>query len=231
MSVTGGRRGGLLLAAVAAVGILVLVLALKGQDPDPPPAPDDTGSLDATRDPGSASPDGSPGSSTPGKAAEEKDPPLGPSTPITLTVPKIGVDSEVITVGTADDGTLEVPQPGPDLDKAAWFDKSPTPGQPGPSIIEGHVSTEEGASVFLDLGRLRPGDKVTVDREDGTRATFTVYALRTFDKDRFPTKLVYGGDLSTPTLRLITCSNFDPNVGHHTGNLVVFSKLTAVHDG
>jgi hypothetical protein len=31
---------------------------------------------------------------------------------------------------------------GPDLDHAAWFTTSPTPGQPGPAVIEGHVDIE-----------------------------------------------------------------------------------------
>ncbi|KRF19012.1 hypothetical protein ASG90_03770 [Nocardioides sp. Soil797] len=235
MDVNGGRRGGLLLAAVAVIGVLVVVLAVRGQEPDPPPAPKDVGSLDATATP-SQRPSQRP--SEPPSQQSAQDPvgpasaqPLGPSSPVSISVPRIDVSSEVITLGTTDDGILEVPQPGPDLDKAAWFDKSPTPGQPGPAIIEGHVSTKEGGpSVFFDLARLRPGDDITVQRQDGTTVTFEVYAVRTFAKDKFPTQLVYGGDLSTPTLRLITCSNFDASIGHHTGNLVVFSKLTDVHD-
>lgn len=223
MAVTDSPRGGLLLVAGAVIGILLIVIAVRGQDPDPPPAPADTGSLDAGGDVPTDP------TATPGATHEAKEPPLGPSTPVSISVPSIDVDSTVITLGTGDDGTLEVPQPGPDLDKAAWFDKSPTPGQPGPSVIEGHVTREGGPSIFFDLARLRRGDEITVERKDGRRATFTVYAVRTFAKDTFPTKLVYGGDLSTPTLRLITCSNFDPDIGHHTGNLVVFSRLTDVH--
>ncbi len=137
--------------------------------------------------------------------------------------------SEVFQIGKAPDGTLAVPQPGPNLDKAAWFENSPTPGQPGPSVIEGHVATERGGpSIFFDLARLRPGDEIRVERKDGKTVVFEVTGLREFPKDEFPTKLIYGGDLGKPTLRLITCSNFDPSIGHHTANLVVFSKLTKV---
>ena len=42
----------------------------------------------------------------------------------------------------------------------------------------------------------------------------------------FPTQLVYGGDLGQPTVRLITCSNFDRGIGHYVGNTIVFAHLT-----
>lgn len=229
MKIITGRRGGLLLAAVAVIGILLIIVAVKGQEPDPSPAPKDVGALSATPEAPEPASTPSTGASTKPSPSSTHDAPLGPSKPVSISVPAIDVDSSIITVGTADDGTLEVPQPGPDLNRAAWFDKSPTPGQPGPSIIEGHVSTaEDGPSIFFNLAKIKRGDHITVEREDGKKATFAVYALRTFAKDKFPTELVYGGDLSTPTLRLITCSNFDPSIGHHTGNLVVFSKLISV---
>jgi sortase (surface protein transpeptidase) len=148
---------------------------------------------------------------------------------VSITIPRIGVKSEVFPIGLTPDGALAVPQPGPNLDKAAWFENSPTPGQPGPSIVEGHVDTESGPSVFFRLGELRPGDTVQVRRQDGSRLTFTVHGVRNFKKTAFPTRLVYGGaDLSTPQLRLITCSDFDRTTGRHLGNQIVFTHLTRV---
>lgn len=133
-------------------------------------------------------------------------------------------------IGLADDGTLAVPQPGPHEDQAAWFLNSPTPGQPGPSIIEGHVDTTSGPSIFFDLGKLRPGNRIKVTRRDGIVAVFTVDAVRDYPKSAFPTTTVYGAkDLSRPQLRLITCSDFDAASGHHTGNAVIFAHLTSTH--
>lgn len=51
--------------------------------------------------------------------------------PTRIVIPAIGVDSPVMRLGLAADGTLQVPGRGPDYDKAAWFDGSPVPGQPG----------------------------------------------------------------------------------------------------
>jgi len=104
-----------------------------------------------------------------------------------------------------------------------------TPGQTGPSVIEGHVDTVDGPSVFFNLGDLRPDDTIKVTRADDKVAIFTVDAVRAYEsKAEFPTTAVYGGDLSTPTLRLITCSNFDDSIGHYLGNTVVFAHLTDV---
>jgi hypothetical protein len=222
MSVIGGRRGGLtLLALVAAVaGIVLVVVALSAQRSVPTARP--AGRIDPT--PTATAGEPSPGPVETGPA------PLGASRPVLIRIPSIGVRSAVLPLGLADDGTLAVPQPGPDLDKAAWFDHSPTPGQPGPSIIEGHVDSESGPSVFYELGKVRPGNKIHVTRADGVETVFTVNAVRDFKKNRFPTTLVYGAkDLSRPQLRVITCSDFDRSIGHHVGNEVVFAHLTAVH--
>lgn len=229
MSLIDGRRGGLLLASAAVVGASLVGVGLAGQDPEPPQAPRSVGSLE----PPTPAPDGPTGAGSGApqdfgvEPADEQ--PLGRSQPVSISIPAIDVASEVFSIGLADDGSLAVPQPGPRLDLAAWFEGSPTPGQPGPSIIEGHVATaESGPSVFFELGALRPGDEIEVAREDGSVVTFTVTALRRFDKDEFPTRLVYGGDLGTPSLRLITCSDFDPETRTHQGNLIVFSELTDV---
>jgi sortase (surface protein transpeptidase) len=155
--------------------------------------------------------------------------PLGASPPVRIRIPAIGVSSPVNALGLADDGSLAVPQPGPHLNQAAWFVASPTPGQPGPAIIEGHVDSEQGPSVFFRLGALRPGNRIHVSRKDGLSLAFEVDAVRDYPKKTFPTTVVYGGNLHRPQLRLITCSDFDNTTHHHTGNEVVFSHLVSVH--
>ena len=231
-----GRRGGLLMllaVAAAVAGVVLVIVAVVSQEPDAPRLDGPVGTLDGdTGETGSSDSSGPPPSTRPPDVSPAATVPLGPSEPVSISIPAIDVSSAVFAIGKNPDGTLAVPQPGPNLDKAAWFENSPTPGQPGPSVIEGHVATDEsGPSIFYDLADLRPGDEISVQREDGRTVVFTVDALREFDKDAFPTELVYGGDLGTPTLRLITCSSFDPSVGKHTGNLVVFAHLTDVTRG
>ncbi len=209
--------------ALTAVGLVLIGVAVAAQA-RAPQAPRSVGRIDPPTPSVSAG-------STPavnGSPASSAEKPLAASRPVSISIPSIGVRSEIKPIGLAEDGTLAVPQPGPDLDKAAWFKNSPTPGQPGPAIIEGHVDSASGPSVFFELATLRPGAKIRVTRADGVVATFTVNAVRDYAKSSFPTSTVYGAkDLSVPALRLITCSDFDSSLRHHTGNAVVFAQLTS----
>lgn len=241
---TGGRRGVLTALALAATvaGTAVLGVAFAEQEPAPPTLDSAVGTPDAppSQVPSQPSTQNQPSSGQQPSAEAEapddrpevqprKDEPLPPSRPVSITIPSIDVRSEVFPIGKAKDGSLRVPQPGPRLDKAAWYNNSPTPGQPGPSVIEGHVATEQsGPSVFFELAEVRPGDKIKISRTDRTTVVFTAHAVREYAKDRFPTELVYGGSLGKPTLRLITCTNFDESTGSHIGNLIVFAHLTDV---
>ena len=229
-----GRRGGLTLLALVAVitGLVMVVVAVQGQRSVPAVPASAAGTLRPAGLPVPA-PGGAATSTRrfrPTVSGANAKRPLSRSLPVSLSIPAIRVRTRVFSLGKADDGTLAVPQPGPNLNEAAWFNQSPTPGQPGPSIIEGHVDTDRGPSVFFELGDVRPGDTLRVTLRDRTSVVFTVDAVRDFHKDAFPTALVYGGgDLATPQLRLITCSDFDPSIGHHIGNAVVFAHLTGTH--
>ena len=221
-----GRRSVLLLAAVVvAAGLVALAVGLRAQVSAP--QPHDEGRIHPSQTGrGTQSSTDHRSRSTPPSAAST--PLLGPSPPTRVRIPALHIDTPVFPIGLNSDGTLGVPQPGPHLDQAAWFENSPTPGQLGPSIVEGHVDTVEGPSVFFRLGAIKPGDRVVIDRRDGVRVTFRVDAVRDFLKTAFPTRLVYGGahgDLGRATLRLITCSDYDPTIRHHVGNEVVFAHL------
>lgn len=102
-------------------------------------------------------------------------PTLPRSTPVVIDIPAIGVISGLQDLGLASTGTTAVPQPGSRYGEAAWYDDSPTRGQIGPSIIEGHIdSGATGPSVVFRLGALTPGDTVDVTLANGAVAVFTV---------------------------------------------------------
>lgn len=150
---------------------------------------------------------------------------LPASAPVRVSIPSIDVESPLHPLGLADDGTLEVPS-GERYDEAAWYSGSPTPGEAGPSVIEGHVTSQGSVpSVFFELGALEAGDLVEVEREDGTSVTFEVYGAQSFPKDAFPKTTVYG-NTEGPELRLITCGGtYDPQRRAHLDNIVVFAKM------
>ncbi|WP_211229392.1 class F sortase [Nakamurella lactea] len=168
------------------------------------------------------SPVSSPSASTSSPAAPPEVVP-----PESIRIPSIGVSSDLLGLGLAADGSLAVPTPGPDYDKAAWFTGSPAPGSPGPAVIEGHVdSSANGPSVFYRLGEIAIGDPIRVTRSDGSVLSFRVYAVRSYPKDAFPTLDVYG-NTAGPELRLITCGgSFDSGSGHYLANTVAFARLS-----
>jgi LPXTG-site transpeptidase (sortase) family protein len=218
---SGSRRPGSTILLVLAVLLLIgggtaVAVGVAGQDADPPApsASASTGSSTRVR-----------GDATVSEANPvEVAPPA--ALPASVSIPAIGVESELITLGLNADGTLAVPAPGPDYDKAAWFDGSPRPGDIGPAVIEGHVdSAANGPSVFYRLGDLAVGDRVDVTRADASVVTFVVDEVRVVPKDDFPTVDVYG-NTDGPELRLITCGGpFDSAAGSYEDNVVVFASL------
>jgi hypothetical protein len=89
---------------------------------------------------------------------------LGRSVPVGLRIPAIGVDTPVMQLGLAADGSVQVP-PITAHDRAGWYRNSPTPGQTGPSVILGHVTVGAyGDGVFRRLAQLRKGDRITARR-------------------------------------------------------------------
>lgn len=149
---------------------------------------------------------------------------LPESDPVSLSIPSIGVRSRLVDLGLKD-GAMEVPK---NPAEAGWFTRGPTPGALGPAVIAGHV-TWDGPAVFRRLGTIRRGNQVTVTREDGKTAVFTVTRVARYSKSRFPTKAVYG-PIDHAGLRLITCGGtYDAARHTYLDNVVVFAKLEAVH--
>jgi len=202
------RRRGPVIAGAALVAVAGVTLAMvvdhAGQagPPEPPPS--------AAR----------PMPSVPGHVA-----PLRSSRPLRLEIPKIRVTTALMPLGLNPDHSLEVP-PLARAQEAGWYRFGPTPGAKGAAVIAGHVDTTRGPAVFFRLGRLRPGDVVRVEREDGRTATFRVDSVEAVPKSAFPTRKVYGR-VGYPALRLITCGgSFDRASGHYTNNIIVYGHLS-----
>ena len=214
------RRGWLPLV-LAVTGMAALAVG-RASDPAPPPGPPDT-SLPAVR---SGSP--TPAAPRPRTAERTADllrgPHLPASTPVTISIPALGLSAPLSQLGLADDGTLETPGAA---DEVGWFNGSVTPGAVGPAVIVGHV-TWGGPAVFYDLATLDRSDRVLVRRQDGRTAIFAVTEVRRVSKARFPTEDVYGAT-DHAALRLITCGGrFDTAAGRYADNVVVFGRLVAV---
>lgn len=156
-------------------------------------------------------------------------PVLDPSPPMHLTIPSIKVDAPIMRVGLATDGSVDVPP----LDKhneAGWFDQGPSPGEFGPALIVGHADTRKGRSVFYDLGRMRNGDTIEIERRDHQVAVFEVNSVEHYGKSKLPVDRVYG-DYRRPGLRLVTCGgNWLGGGQGYSDNVIVFASLVKAED-
>ncbi|MFE3253568.1 class F sortase [Streptomyces sp. NPDC059209] len=151
---------------------------------------------------------------------------LPASDPVRVTIPSLKVSSTLERLGLDSDRAMETPK---DPDKAGWYHPGPTPGTNGPSVIAGHVTWDGAPTVFFDLARIDPGDRVEVARKDGRTAEFTVDRVATYPKDAFPTVEVYR-NLDHAGLRLITCGgDYSEADRRYADNVVVYATLTGSH--
>ncbi|MEJ8278296.1 class F sortase [Pseudonocardia spirodelae] len=198
--------------AVSAV-LLVPVVTTAALDPGDPPAETASAGLPPVPAAFRAAPAAPAGA----RGARPVAPPTG------LSIPSIG-----LTVGEPEplaldaDGVLPAPA---DFARTGWWTGGPKPGEAGPAVIVGHVDSWRGPAVFFRLRDVPVGATVVVPRSDGRSTTFTVDAVRTYPKDRFPSDEVYGATANAQ-LRLITCGGaFDHAARSYDDNVVVFASV------
>ncbi len=252
MTTTPGGRGHVIVPAVSALllmlGIGAFIFVVMHQQGDPPAPESDATSASVIgasggesaaateqpegRDDPVGEPDNAPATlpqpeeNATGAAEAAGDPPsLEPSEPVAVRIRSSDISSDLHPLGLTEDGVLDVPS-GDLYNQAAWYEGSPTPGEIGPAVIEGHVTSQGSVpSVFFELGSVAVGDEIEVDREDGSTATFEVYDTGSFPKDDFPSLGVYGRT-NYAELRVITCGgDYSAEQRRHVDNVVVFARL------
>ncbi|WP_199552995.1 class F sortase [Streptomyces sp. N35] len=156
-------------------------------------------------------------------------PPLPPSRPLQIRIPAIQVDAPLVGLGLVPNGSLDVP-PATDPWLAGWYEQGVTPGSTGTAVTIGHLDSATGPAVFYQLGALRRGDVIEVDREDGRTAVFTVDGVALYGADAFPDAQVYGNS-DRPELRVITCGGaYSRSAGGYLANTVVYAQLSGVRE-
>jgi len=105
--------------------------------------------------------------------------------PITLQVPAIGLDVEILAVGISPNDVMDAPGGPADArawQQAFWYRGSAVPGQTSTALIAGHVNDPLGRDgVFARLEDLAPGDEITVhDTRTGLDVRFAVTTTQTY---------------------------------------------------
>jgi hypothetical protein len=141
-----------------------------------------------------------------------------PAPPDRIAIPTAHLDTVVEPVGTRN-GQIVVPGIG----EAGWYDGGARPGEPGRSVIIGHLDTRRGPGLFARLPTLERGARIEVTDRRGDVRAFTVVGSAQVEKTRFPTEQVYGGS-GRPSLVLVTCGGpYSQDTGYRD-NVLVYAR-------
>ncbi len=145
--------------------------------------------------------------------------------PRLIEIPSIGASGCVQRVGVDQDNNIAVPT---NIHVAGWYVNSPSPGEEGVSLIDGHVLGRYADAIFVKLEDLKANDMVRVQRGDMSWLEFTVV-----DVARYPVEEVMGHlfqplDGVKSQLTLITCTGtFDSHSQTYDERVVVRAQLTS----
>jgi LPXTG-site transpeptidase (sortase) family protein len=141
-----------------------------------------------------------------------------------LVIPSIAVDAPVVVVGTLPNGEMATPSNGYDV---GWSDFSTPPGQPGNTVMNGHVDYDIGPAVFYRLRELRPDDEVRVELSSGETVVYRVTQTESYPRQSAPLDEILA-ETEEDTITLITCDGaFDPSVRLYDHRLVVRGERVA----
>ena len=142
--------------------------------------------------------------------------------PVAISIPAIGVDASIVPVGLVPGtNSLQVP----DIHHVGWYELGPGPGQTGSAVLVAHIDGDGRPGVFWHLGRLAPGDRITVTFSETRRRMFRVIGRRQVPKTQLPAELF--SRAGPPRIALITCGGaFDTRTRHYHDNVIVVATPT-----
>lgn len=141
-----------------------------------------------------------------------------------IRIPKLGVLARVLQVGKTNSGALATPT---NVFDTAWYKNSAKPGQPGATVIDGHVSSWTTNGVFYGIKTLAAGDNIEIEKGDGTKLEYTVAQTIAYPVDAVDMKaLMKPVAAGQSGLNLLTCSGkYDSKSGEFTQRIAVYATL------
>lgn len=148
---------------------------------------------------------------------------VAPDLPRTISIPKLNVSARVLSLGVKNNNELKTPG---NIYDAGWYNASAKPGQPGATLIDGHVRGATKPAVFSNLKKLVVGDTIVVEKGDGSKVTYKVVKTQVYDAEHtdMPAAMtpITNGKSG---LNLITCNGaFDAKTSRYNERLIVFAS-------
>jgi sortase (surface protein transpeptidase) len=146
--------------------------------------------------------------------------------PAQISVPALGIEAPVESVGLLANGAMALPQ---FLSDAGWLGSGPAPGSIGNAVIAGHLDGANGQpAAFWELGRLRSSDAISVITARGTQLRFAVVRIGRYDRQAVPLVAVFGPS-NQANLNLLTCAGpYLQDQQTYRDRLVVYTHLVRV---
>jgi sortase (surface protein transpeptidase) len=160
------------------------------------------------------------------KAVAGEDSPVEPFEngvpPVRISIPAIGLDTEVVPVATDLDGAMSSPS---DPDTVAWYSLGPGLGIGGNVVFAGHVDWGGKLRAFGLLNRLAEGDEITVWDAVGESERYVVESSDWVEAEGAAVDDIFGMR-DSPSMTLITCGgSFDPWAHQYLHRLIVKALL------
>ena len=141
----------------------------------------------------------------------------------TISIPALRVSAPILAEGPAN-GELTIP---PDVHNVGWDKQTPTPGQPGVTLLAGHVNwVGQGEGAMGAIGQLVPGDTVVLNWQ-GHETTWKINTKPTLSPNTVAHSWLFSNH-GSPTLALVTCGGPFTEIpgvgGSYADNVIVEAK-------
>lgn len=146
-----------------------------------------------------------------------------PQYPRRIEVSAVGLSGCIQRVGIDQHNAIAVPD---NIYLAGWYVNSPLPGEPGVSIIDGHVLGRYNDAIFKDLNRLAAGDIVRIQYGDLSWKSFEVLGVDSYVTAEAMPELLRQVEGVERQVNLITCDGiFNRADQSYDQRLIVRTKL------
>lgn len=142
--------------------------------------------------------------------------------PRRIVLPSIDSQGFIEKIGTTEANQIAVPS---NINYAGWYTDRARPGDPGVSLIDGHLSGRYAPGIFKELKSLSVGDTYSVEFGDYTKRTFKVVSVNSYDLTEIDRHILAPKPEITEQLNLVTCGGaFDEDTQQYAERVLVVSE-------
>lgn len=142
--------------------------------------------------------------------------------PYALEIPVLNVQGFIQKVGVDQHSQIAVPT---NIHLAGWFVDGAIPGEPGLSIIDGHLDGSKRPGIFSSLGSVKVGDEVNITLASREQRIFRVRSVQTVPTAKAASVLFSQTPGIKRQLNLITCGGtFSKSARSYDERVVVITE-------